>query len=408
MMTQIRGDNMLKSKFATVVLILSVILSINVGAKQVGKVDKSKASLDSYSNVVDKVSPSVVQVFVETRVPVFIRDRVSYREILPLEKYIYYLVLPLRTYIRPIERYIEVYINKHFYRYVDMYYKKPIVKKKYRTMRGCGTGFIVNEKGYILTNSHVVLGMSKIWVEFSDGSSYKAKLKGIDTQTDLALLTIKTKRKLVVATLGDSAKVKVGDKVLAMGYPFALDKTVTAGIISAINVAADMGLDTKEDMLQIDAAINHGNSGGPLVNMKGEVIGINELLYSPVDVFCGVGYAINSNLIKSVLYHLKTYGYVRRGYIGLDAYNTKKGVKVDYVYKYSPAYMAKIKIGDIIVKVGKVKVSNLKQLKFLIDYKLADTKTTITVIRKGKAKVLKIFIEDFLGEDDNFLGGFND
>lgn len=366
---------MIKSIFTSAVILIISMFSTNSYGKEPS----------SFPAVIDKVSPSVVQIVVSIKRPDYSRSELLIgRRYIPFERRLYSIGILL-----------DKYVTKYLHKCCPKYFKTYVTTKRSKITYASGTGFIVNKKGYIMTCAHVVSDSFSIDVTLTDGSIYKAKIIGLDIQSDLALISIKTKKKLSVATLGDSGKLKVGDQVIAIGYPFGLDKAATQGIISAVEQTAEVGGYERDGMIQTDTAINHGNSGGPLYNMKGEVIGITESLYSPTEGFCGIGYAVNSNLAKSILFHLKTYGHVKRGYFGGMIKDTKKGVIVDMLYLGAPADRAGIKEGDIVIELNGIKIKNAKQLKFMVDYQLADREVKIVVSRHGRIKASKIFIEEY-------------
>src|SRR5215475_1855051 len=183
-------------------------------------------------------------------------------------------------------------------------------------LEGTGSGVIVNSNGYILTNAHVVRGASRIRVKLSDGSESEAKMIGVDLPTDLAVIKIDVKKTLPTARMGDSDKLAVGDWVLAIGSPFGLEQTVTAGIISAKERVTDSS-SALQQFIQTDAAINPGNSGGPLVNLNGEVIGINTQIATRTGTYNGIGFALPSSTAVEVYNQLVNGGTVHRGYLGI-------------------------------------------------------------------------------------------
>jgi serine protease Do len=265
--------------------------------------------------------------------------------------------------------------------------------------RGLGSGVIISEDGYILTNNHVVAQADQIEVTLSDGRRFPAKIIGTDERTDLAVLKIDAKG-LVPAVLGDSDAVEVGEWVVAIGSPFGLDQTVTAGIISAKG-RADVGIADYEDFLQTDAAINPGNSGGPLVNMRGEVIGINTAIASRSGGFMGVGFAIPSNMAKAVKDAIITHGRVERGYLGITlqplteelaqsfGYPGTKGALVADVLADQPAAKAGIRPGDIIVEYNGAPVESVNQLRNAVATTKPGSKVDITVFREGRRVEIK-------------------
>jgi serine protease Do len=268
--------------------------------------------------------------------------------------------------------------------------------------RGQGTGVIISEDGYILTNNHVVRGSTELTVRLSDGHEYTGKVIGQDEKTDVAVIKIDAKN-LMAAPLGDSDKMQVGDWVLAMGSPFGLDQTVTAGIISAKG-RANVGINDYEDFLQTDAAINPGNSGGPLVNMRGEVIGINTAIASRSGASAGVGFAIPSNMVKLVSDSLLKEGKVTRGWLGAAIqdlnedlaksfdYASTEGVLIGDVIEDSPAQKAGLQAGDIVIKFKDQAVRTAQQLRNAVAATKPNTKTELIIQRDGKPKTLSITI----------------
>lgn len=231
-------------------------------------------------------------------------------------------------------------------------------------LKALGSGVIVSETGGILTNFHVVDGIKSIFVALPDGRTYEAELRGNDVETDLALLQVKAKG-LPAIKLGDSSELRVGQTVLAIGNPFDVGQTVTSGIISALG-RHGFGLNNYEDFIQTDAAINQGNSGGALVNLKGELIGINSAIFSPdhVEGFVGIGFAIPSSIVSTVLPAMIAGQTVERGYLGFVprqlsqelaqdlSLRVSSGVMVKQVIPNSPAAKADIRSFDVILEVN--------------------------------------------------------
>jgi len=218
---------------------------------------------------------------------------------------------------------------------------------------GLGSGVIIRPDGYILTNNHVVRDATALEVVLSDDRKFEAKVIGTDERTDLAVLKI-TASGLVAAPLGDSSKMEVGDWVIAVGSPFGLAQTVTAGIISATE-RTNQGITLYDNFIQTDAAINPGNSGGPLINLRGEVIGINTAIASRSGGYNGIGFAVPSNQANRVVGDIITKGQVTRGYVGIEipeGLESSKGVLVDGVVKNAPAQKAGIQPGDVITAVN--------------------------------------------------------
>ncbi len=281
---------------------------------------------------------------------------------------------------------------------------RPQIQKKERRQQGLGSGVIVSKDGYILTNYHVVSGADEIEVKLHDGRILKAETVGSDSLTDVAVVKIVDKvDKLPVAYLGDSDKMRPGDWVIAVGNPFSLTSTVTTGIVSALgrNVS---GNEAYQNFIQTDAAINPGNSGGALVNIDGELIGINTMIYSRSGGYMGIGFAIPVNMAKKVMEDLIYNGKVVRGWIGvtiqdidqnvraaLDLGDTK-GVLIADVIKGQAADKAGIKRGDIIMTIDGKGVDNTNDLRNRVAALSPDKKVPVTVFRGGKTVKLQLVV----------------
>ena len=268
---------------------------------------------------------------------------------------------------------------------------------------GAGSGVIISEDGYIVTNNHVVEGADELTITLNDNREYSARIIGTDKNTDLALIKVNAKN-LPAITIASSDDIKVGEWVLAIGHPFNLRATVTAGIVSA--KARSLGANGVEAFIQTDAAINAGNSGGALVNVKGELVGINAMLYSQTGNFTGYGFAIPTSIMNKVVADLKQYGTVQRAYIGIKGgdvknqvdvekekgndvdYGTMEGVYVSEVVEGGAAEAAGIKSGDVIVNVDGKKITKFGELTAIMANKKPGDKLTITYLR-NKQKVTK-------------------
>jgi serine protease Do len=252
-------------------------------------------------------------------------------------------------------------------------------------MMSAGSAFIVDPSGYVVTNNHVIANASKITVILQDNTRHAAELIGADPKIDIALLKIATKRKLPVLQWGDSNRVSVGDWVMAVGNPFGLGGTVTAGIVSALG--RDLQQGPFDDFLQIDAPINHGNSGGPTLDLEGRVVGINSAIYSPSGGSVGIGFAIPSNIAKVIVQKLRESGHAEHGFLGFSLQsispdiadtlhldpNNPQGLLVNDVVPQSPAAAAGLKPGDIIVEANGTPVLVTHDIsKFVINAKLGD------------------------------------
>jgi len=259
-----------------------------------------------------------------------------------------------------------------------------------------GSGFVIDPRGYIVTNNHVVANAEKVTVTFQDRSQYPAEVVGRDTRTDLALLKIKTDKPLPYVAWGNSDKVKVGDWVVAVGNPFGLGGTVTAGIVSALGRNIDEG--PYDDFLQVDAPINRGNSGGPTFDLGGQVVGINTAIYSPSGGSVGIGFAIPSNLAKYVVSELEQHGKVTWGWLGVSIQNVTpsiakslglaepEGALVASVIADSPAAKAGLKTGDVIVAANDHPIHSAHDLPRVVAETPIGNKLDLSVERDGKTQ----------------------
>ena len=269
------------------------------------------------------------------------------------------------------------FISNEIYRYYDPFYGKRFFNQPKENIAS-GSGVIISEDGYIITNRHVINNAEEIEVVLNDKRTYNAKILGEDSNSDLALLKI-SEDKLPFLKFDNSNNLRVGEWVLAVGNPYNLNSTVTAGIISAksrkINLLNDGGL---ESFIQTDAAINSGNSGGALVNINGDLIGINTAIQSKTGSFSGYGFAIPSNMAEKIINDLKVYGEVRRAYIGIHIadinmqvqkelkLNGLEGVLISKVLDNSAAELAGIKELDVILEINGIKVNSTSELHELI------------------------------------------
>ena len=264
--------------------------------------------------------------------------------------------------------------------------------------RGAGSGFIIDPSGYVVTNNHVAADATEIEVTLTDGSTYPARLIGRDEKTDLAVVKIDAPRSLPFVPWGDSDSARVGDWVMAVGNPFGLGGTVTAGIVSARN--RDINAGPYDDFLQVDASINRGNSGGPLFNMNGEVIGINTAIFSPTGGSVGIGFSIPSNLAKSIVQQLRESGVVQRGWLGVQiqqvtdeiaeslGLSKAHGALVSSVQPDGPAKSAGVQPGDLIVKFDGQAVSQMRDLPRIVAETRVGKTVAVTVLRDGREREL--------------------
>jgi putative serine protease PepD len=257
-----------------------------------------------------------------------------------------------------------------------------------------GSGFVYDSSGHIVTNYHVVDGANSITVTFSDGSKYKATVVGSDASTDLAVLKVDAPQsKLHPLTLGDSSAVSVGDGVVAIGSPFGLDETVTSGIVSALNrTISSQNSYSISGAIQTDASINPGNSGGPLLNMSGQVIGVNSQIESDSGGNEGVGFAIASNTVRSVVSQLIAGEKVQHAYLGVsvNAPSNSSGAQIASVQSGSPASAAGLKTGDVITAFGGAKIATPDDLTSAVTAKKPGDKVNIDYVRNGQTRTTAV------------------
>ena len=257
-----------------------------------------------------------------------------------------------------------------------------------------GSGFVYDEDGHIVTNYHVIEGASSISVTFADGSKYSAKVVGSDPSTDLAVLKVDApSTKLHPLTLGDSSALQVGDGVVAIGSPFGLEETVTSGIVSALNRdISSANSYTIPNAIQTDAAINHGNSGGPLLNLSGQVIGVTTQIESESGGNDGVGFAIPSNAIRSVVSQIVTGQTVEHAYLGVyvGTPSNRTGARIAQVKAGSPAADAGLEAGDVVTAFDGDKIAAADDLTAAVSAKKPGDKVSITYVRNGATKTAQV------------------
>ena len=313
----------------------------------------ASAAIVSYANAVAKAAPSVVNVFFKRARAIKINSNTDFRHIENLPG---------------------------------------------KTKQTRGSGVILDSKGYILTNFHVVQRMNRIMIALMDGRTIQATLVGSDPETDLAVLHIDLKNLHPIQSV-DSDTVRVGDVVLAIGNPFGLGQTVTQGIVSAKG-RSTIGLNSLENYIQTDAAINPGNSGGALVNSEGKLVGINTGIYSKSGGYQGVGFAIPINNALNVMHQIIKTGTVTRGWLGvevrtndLDAMRHINGVIVQSIQKESPAKRAGLKKGDIIIAINSRKVSTGRGFQSNIAQMKPSATIKLTIMRQGKESIVSITLD---------------
>lgn len=269
-----------------------------------------------------------------------------------------------------------------------------------RTQIGTGSGVIITEDGYIVTNNHVIKDATELEVTLNNNKSYVAKLVGTDSKMDIALLKIDANEKLPYTVFGDSEAIKVGEWVLAVGNPYNLNSTVTAGIVSA--KARNLANDGIQSFIQTDAAVNPGNSGGALVNTRGELIGINTMISSPTGSYAGYSFAVPSNITRKIIEDLMQFGNVQRGVLGIEGgelnsnyakelgVNETQGFYINKVTKNSGAEKAGLTKGDIIIQIDDKKVNSFAELTSYINTKRPNDVVEVSIIRNGKEKSIPV------------------
>ena len=289
---------------------------------------------------------------------------------------------------------------KDFDRFLEDSYSNPQAKS-------LGSGFIIDEEGYVVTNHHVIQDSDEVNVKMHDGKEFPAKIIGYDSKTDLALLKINSKTKLNFVKLGNSDITRVGDEVLAIGNSFGLGGTVTRGIISS--KSRDISIDSDNiinDFIQTDTSINPGNSGGPLFNLDGEVIGINTFIYSSSGGNVGIGFAIPSTKAQTIIEQLRKHGKVTRGFLGVNIQKLtdeiaenlglKKdlGILITSVADNSNADKAGLKAGDVIIEYNNIPINDARKLQILVADTKVNTSVDVTIIRSGNRKKISVYIAE--------------
>jgi serine protease Do len=291
--------------------------------------------------------------------------------------------------------------NELFRQYFGEGQQQPRHPREFRT-EGTGSGVIIDPQGYILTNNHVVQGADQLTVTLANDKPYKGKVVGTDPRSDLAVIRIKGTTPFPYVPLGNSTTMRIGDWVMAVGSPFGLEQTVTAGIISAIRQSLNIEGKSFRNLIQTDAAINRGNSGGPLVNLRGQVVGINTAIYAPTGVFSGIGFAIPVNDAKEILKELIEKGFVERSWMGVEiaevdevianqfGLSKQAGALVNKVLPDSPADKAGIRRGDIILEFGGKKIQKVQELQDLVSATPPGKNVPLKIFREGDEKTLTL------------------
>ncbi|MBI3677127.1 MAG: Do family serine endopeptidase [Proteobacteria bacterium] len=326
----------------------------------------------SFADLVERVSPAVVTVTVEERVQ---QEQLQDQEQDGIPD-------PFRDFFNRFGR-----GNRQF--------AQP---QQPRKALATGSGFIIDKAGFIVTNNHVIENATKITVKLPDGREFSAKLIGADAATDVALIKIESNKALPTVEFGDDKKVRVGDWVIAVGNPFGLSNTVTAGIVSSLG--RNVGAGAYNDFIQIDAPINRGNSGGPTFDIEGHVIGMNSMIFSPTGGSVGIGFAIPASTIHDVVAQLKAHGKVARGWLGVEIQSVTpeiaaslgekemKGAIVATVVPGSPAAQAGFEPGDLVVALNGSGVDDSRSLTRRVAALQAGTTATFSIVRNGDQKTL--------------------
>jgi serine protease Do len=370
------------------ILLVTTLISVSVANAQSDTPNNlnSKRFID-FADLVEKASPAVVNIRTTEKVMVYqMPSNITPQDQAEFFRRFFGIPLPVQPQPAPQQR---------------QQTPQQQAPQSQEQNRGTGSGFILDPSGYILTNAHVVEGATNIYVTLTDKREFKAKLIGSDPRTDVALVKIEAKD-LPKLPIGDSSKVRVGEWVLAIGSPFGLDNTVTAGIISA------KGRETNDSItpfIQTDVAINPGNSGGPLINTRGEVIGINSQIYSKSGGYMGISFAIPIDEAIRISEQLKANGRIVRGRIGVTiteltkelsesiGFTLKsKGVLIRGIEAGAPAAMAGIEVGDVIVKINDREIEKSLDLTRTISDVKPGTKVKLQVWRKGNIREINVMV----------------
>lgn len=389
-----------RNRLLAAVASVAIAGSIGFGAVTTGAIPvqaqpvttEGAAQVPSFADVVERVSPAVVSVRVEARAAPASADMDDMMEGFELPEG------------HPMERFFREFRGER--RDGD----RPFGRRDMRPQSSQGSGFFVSEDGFVVTNNHVVEGGASFTIVTNTGEEFDAKLIGTDPRTDLALLKVDAPEKFRFVDFGDDARVRVGDWVVAVGNPFGLGGTVTAGIVSARG--RDIGAGPYDDFIQIDAAVNRGNSGGPAFNLAGEVVGVNTAIFSPSGGSVGIGFAIPASTARQVIEELKADGTVERGWLGVQIQPVDediaeslglpeaKGALVSESNADTPAAKAGIKAGDVIAQVNGQPVEGPRELARVIGGLDPNQAVTLNVWRDGKAQDISVTLGEMPSMDE--------
>ena len=367
--------------------LVTILFAIGTALLLTGGHALAKAGPEGFSDLAEKLLPAVVNISTtQTLKP----DR-QHPE------------LPQLPPGSPFEEFFKDFLDKNMPKG-----QRPEIQPRRAT--SLGSGFIIDPSGLVVTNNHVIQDADEITVILHDNTSLKAEVVGKDAKTDLALLRVKAAKPLPAVPWGDSEQMRVGDWILAIGNPFGLGGTVTAGIVSARARVIDQG--PYDDFIQTDASINRGNSGGPMFNMNGEVVGINTAIFSPSGGSIGIGFAIPASLAKPVIEQLRLYGKPRRGWLGVKIQSVTdeiaeslgldkpRGALVASVTEKGPAEAAGIQPGDVVLKFDGKDVTDMRELPRIVAETPIDKAVKVTVWRKRKEQVLDVKIGELKEGDE--------
>lgn len=368
-------NNTMKKSFLTALILGSSIAAMPIAAQATLPTEVNGQALPSLAPMLEKVRPAVVSIAVEGKTK---SDSRRTREIPPE---------------------FEFFFGPN----ADLFGDRASSPRQFR---GMGSGAVINaEKGYIITNNHVIDNADKIVVKLEDGREFKAKLVGADPLSDVALIQVEDPKNLTEIKFADSDKLRVGDFTVAIGNPFGLGQTVTSGIVSALARSTGQSDESYENYIQTDAAVNQGNSGGPLINLNGELIGINTAIISPSGGNAGIAFAIPSNMANNLVTQIIEFGEVKRGMLGIKGgelnadlakeFNiaTQQGAFISEVLPDSAAAKAGFKAGDVITEINGQKIRSFSELRAKVATSGVGKEIELTYLRDGKASKAKVTLQ---------------